>query len=360
MRIKEILTLVLLVLFLISCKRDSFSTISETSTKWSRSSPEAQGLDSIQLQLAFDEAEQRDHIYSLLIIKNDSLVAERYYRGFNKESAFNVRSVSKSFLSALVGIALKDGVLDSLNQTVLEFFSEYTHSGLDQRKKNTTLKNLLQMRAGIDTDNALYQHLYASTNWIRSTIEQPLIDDPGKTFRYNTFLTHLLSGILTKASGMNTKSYANRTLFQFLRISVSDWARDPQGIYFGGNNMYFTARDMARLGQLYLNNGYLFGTQILTIDWIQQSLNNHINPQQNDWGDLQDYGYGYLWWLGKIAQEPVFLALGYGGQFILNFPDLNMIIVSTADAYQPDWESADIKERSTLELVANYIMPAVM
>jgi len=359
MAFKTALASILFVFIFTSCHRDPLSSISEPRTEWPQSNPKSQGLDPEKIEFAFAEAEQRNHIYCLLIVKNDSLVAEKYFRGYNRHSSFNVRSVSKSFLSAMVGIAFEQGILDSLNQSILHFFPEYVHNGLDQRKWDISIEYLLQMRAGIDSDVALYNQLHFSANWIRSTIELPLLDAPGTTFRYNTFLTHLLSGILTKASGMDTQTFARRNLFQGLNISLSDWATDPQGIYFGGNNMYFNARDLARLGQLYLHNGFLFGKQILSEEWIQKSLNNHINPAGNDWGHLTEYGYGYLWWLGNISGERVFLALGYGGQFIINFPDHNMIIVTTANAYMPDWESADTNERSTLELIANYIIPAL-
>ena len=109
---------------------------------------------------------------------------------------------------------------------------------------------------------------------------------------------------------------------------------------------------------LYLNNGNLGGTQIVPEEWVEESLTNYTGYNNLSWGDLDDYNYGYLWWLGKIKGHEVFLAIGHGGQFIINFTDLNMIVVTTSD-WQLDWNTADQHERSVLSIVADYIVPAV-
>jgi len=328
--------------------------------EWQFDAPSEHGLDTEQLILALDEAENRKSIYSVLVIRNDYIVAERYYRGYDKDSAFNIRSVSKSFLSAMTGIAVGNGTINSINDKMLDFYPEYVHSGLDPRKDGITIKHLLTMQAGIDHEQNNYSRLYGTSNWIQSAIEEPLLYDPGTTHSYNTFLTHLLSGIITKESGISTYEFGQDYLFDPLGITIQDWKQSPQGIYFGGNNMFFTTRDMAVLGYLYLNDGEINGIQIVPHDWVKESLNNRMpsHQQGGSWGDLDDGGYGYLWWLGKIEGHKVFLAIGHGGQFVICFPKLDMIIVTNSDAYV-SWEKADENERTVLDLVANYIIPAI-
>ncbi len=328
--------------------------------KWKTSAPNAQGFDTEQLNIALNEAENRSSIYSVLVIRNGYIVAERYYRGYSETSDFNIRSVSKSFLSAITGIAIQNGIINSINDKMLDFFPEYDHSGLDPRKQDITIKHLLTMQAGIDHEHNNYSRLYGTLNWIQSAIEEPLLYNPGERHNYNTFLTHLLSGIITKTSGMSTYKFGQEHLFNPLEITIQDWAQSPQGIYFGGNNMFFTTRNIAVLGYLYLNGGEINGVQIVPQDWVEESLKNRMPQQQKgwSWGDLHNGGYGYLWWLGEIRGYKVFLAIGHGGQFVICFPELDMIIATNSNAYV-GWTKADENERTVLDLVANYIVPAV-
>jgi len=328
--------------------------------EWKTSTPNAQGFDTEQLNIALDEAQSRSSIYSVLVIRNGYIVGERYYRGYDENSSFNIRSVSKSYLSAMTGIALHNGEINSINDKMLDYFPEYNHSGLDSRKNEITIKHLLTMQAGIDHEHNNYSRLYGTSNWIQSAIEEPLLYNPGERHSYNTFLTHLLSGIIKETSGMNTYEFGQENLFNPLDITIQDWGQSPQGIYFGGNNMFFTTRDMAVLGYLYLNHGEINDLQIVPRDWVEESLTNHMPQQQQGWtwGELHNGGYGYLWWLGEIKEYEVFLAIGHGGQFIVNFPELNMIIATNSNPYV-DWDTADINERSALDLIANYIVPSV-
>jgi CubicO group peptidase (beta-lactamase class C family) len=325
---------------------------------WPTSTPQEQGMDSQLLTQAISQGENLGFVDCILVIRNGFIVAEKYYNGFRKDTPHNVMSVSKSFLSALTGIALRDGHLDSLELKMLDFFPEYVYPTIDPGKFDITVKHLLMMRAGFDHDQNIYFSVYNSPNWIKTTIELPLLYDPGTRFAYNTFETHLLSAIITKASGMSTMAFAKKYLLDQMNIVCTQWQQDPQGFYFGGNTMHFTPRDMARLGYLYMHDGSLDSKQIIPTEWVEESIANHSNFNNSTWGDLDDVNYGYLWWLGEIKGQQVFLALGHGGQVILNFPELNMIVVATAE-WQLDWETADQHERAVLSIVANYIVPAV-
>jgi len=341
---------------LLSCRLDiSGIDLPSDDCFWRFSSPEAQGLNSKTLNKAFDEAEQSGFLDCLLIIKNGYIVAEKYYNGYNKSKAHNVKSVSKSFLSAITGIALREGYIENLDLKMLSFFPEYNKPSLDARKKSITIGHLLTMRAGWQHERYNYTQLYDSPNWIKSTIEFPLTYDPGSTFSYNTFETHLLSAILTKSSGMSTKELMEKYLLNPMDISLDKWEKGPGGYYFGGNSMEFTPRDMAVLGYLYLHNGFMNGKQIVPADWVEKSLTNFTGFSGKYWGDLKNYNYGYLWWLGEINNYKLFLALGYGGQFVIVNPELNMIVVTTAETYL-DWDTADSHEQSILNIIARFII----
>jgi CubicO group peptidase (beta-lactamase class C family) len=359
--LKYNLLLALFVIFCVSC-RDGGITENQNlfSFEWTTSSPEEQGLSSAQISLAFQEGENRSTIYSFVVIRNGYLVAEKYYHSFSKSTVFNIKSVSKSYISAMVGIAIRDNFIDGIEEKMLDYFPEYVTSDFDARKYEITIEHLLTMKGGIDNEHNNYMILYNSANWIKNTIEFPLTYNPGERFSYNTFSTHLLSGIITKETRMTTMEFGQKFLCDQLGIKIHDWEQDPQGIYFGGNAMQFTTRDMARLGYLYMNNGNLNGSQIVPLEWVTASLTNHLNPRQGDWGELKNVGYGYLWWLGEMKGYEVFMALGYGGQFIINFPELQMIVAANSNGDIYSWEEADENERSVLDVVANYILPAVM
>jgi CubicO group peptidase (beta-lactamase class C family) len=348
---------VFILFFIFSCSEDPTGT--DTSAfEWQVSTPENQGMDSNLLDQAFSQANNIGYVDCILIIRNAFIVGERYYNGHNKNSAHNVKSVSKSFLSAITGIALRDGHLNNLNLKMLDFFPEYVYQSIDPRKYEITIHHLLLMRMGIDHEQNNYEQIYNTPNWLKTTIELPLLYDPGTQFSYNTFQTHLLSAIITKASSISTMDFAKSFLLRPMNIDIAEWQKCPQGYYFGGNNMYFTPRNMARLGYLYMNHGMLDGQQIVPASWVQESLINYTHFTNYNWGDLRNVNYGYLWWLGEINNHSVFLAIGYGGQFVINFPDLNMIVVTTADSHL-DWETADQHERSILNIIANYVVPAV-
>jgi CubicO group peptidase (beta-lactamase class C family) len=340
-----------------SCSEDTTGP-EDASYNWPTSTPEDQGIDSQLLTQAISQGENLGFVDCILVIRNGYIVAENYYNGYGENIPHDVRSVSKSFLSAMIGIALRDGHLDSLGSKMLDFFPEYVYQSIDPRKFDITIRHLLMMRMGIDSDENIYNQVYNSSNWVKTTIELPLLHNPGSKFLYSTYQTHLLSAIITKASGMSTMEFARRFLLSEMKIECNEWQQDAQGYYFGGNSMDFTPRNMARLGYLYMNNGNLNGKQIVPAEWVEESLINYTGFNGLNWGDLHNFNYGYLWWLGEIKDHQVFLALGHGGQFILNFPDLNLIVVATAD-WKLDWDIADQHERAILSIVANYIVPAV-
>lgn len=325
---------------------------------WPESTPEEQGLDSEALAVARMEAAQLAYLYSLLVIRNDHLVSESYFHGSSRWFVSNNYSVSKSFTSALVGVALDRGFLESLDQRLLEILPEYVTGDMDPRKHDITIRHLLMMRAGFEWDDVetSFDLLYASPDPIRYIINLPLADDPGARFNYCTPQTDLLSVILERATGMTTREFAERYLFDPLGISIVDWGRDGQGHYFGGHGMYFTPRNMARLGQLYLSGGVIDGRRLISRGWISESLEH--GARFYPWGPVEDHGYGYQWWLGTMNGYELFFAVGIGGQYILCYPELDMIIVTTANMWS--WEFQGDQLLEILMLISNSVLPAVV
>jgi CubicO group peptidase (beta-lactamase class C family) len=313
--------------------------------------------DATQLQSALNAAGQLPYVHSMLVAEHGTIVAERYYDGYTQATPQDVRSVSKSFLSALTGIAVSDSLLN-LDQRAADYFPEYQSSIVDSRVNAVTVRQLLTMRSGFDIDENIYATVFNSSNWIRTTLSLMLVSDPGSAFHYSTPAVHLLGGILNKVTEQNLLQFADTTLFNPVGITIASWPTDPQGNYAGGNFMSFTPRALVQFGILYLNGGVLNGKQIVPAAWVQSSLTNTTGSSSGSWGDLNNYGYGYLWWLGTVKGFDVFFALGFGGQYVLCIPALEMVVVTTAE-YNLDYATADDHERAILHVIHDCVIPPV-
>ena len=360
-RILPMASLVILIL-LSGCRKDP-EEIAFVPYSWEMSTPAEEEMNGQMLDSAFIIASEKGYIDGLLVVRNSKIVAEAYYNGFTKDQSHNIMSVSKSMLSAIAGLALNGNYGLDLDDKMLDFFPEYVNNDLDPRKHDITIHHLLTMQMGIEreseNDYGVYSTLYNSDNWIKNTIEYPLILDPGDDMRYNTFITHLLSGVITEATGQSTLEFAHEHLFAPMGIDIDSWEQDPQGIYFGGNTMHVTPRELAAFGLLYLNGGSIRGKQIIPQAWVDQSLQPSTSfSHPNEWGDWKNYNYASLWWLGQFNGYDSFIGYGYGGQFVIVFPDLELIVVSTCNNNVPP-EVTNEQEWSIFELVSRYILPAL-
>jgi CubicO group peptidase (beta-lactamase class C family) len=330
---------------------------------WESSTPGDEGMDATLLDSAFILASGYGFVDGLLVVRNGKIVAEAYYNGFTADIPHNIMSVSKSMLSAIAGLVF-DGPYDlDLEDKMLDYFPQYNREGLDPRKQDISIEHLLTMCMGIEGEShnnySVYRELYQSENWIRSTIEYPLSFDPGERMRYNTFITHLLSGVINEATGQATDKFAHSNLFAPMGIDIDYWEKDPQGICFGGNSMHVTPREMAVFGLLYLQNGKLHGKQIIPRTWVERSLSPSTDfNHPNEWGSWKNYNYAYLWWLGQFSGYNSFMGYGYGGQFVIVFPDLNLIVVTTAKNEVPP-ETTTTQEWALFNLVNQYILASL-
>jgi CubicO group peptidase (beta-lactamase class C family) len=222
----------------------------------------------------YHNAAELETLYSLLVVKNDHLIAESYFNGGAVHQKTLVQSASKSYISALVGIALEEGCLSSLDQKLVDFFPEMADQITDSRKNAITIREMLQMRSGYPDEETHQEYLDALYwgEYPELIVEFPLVSDPGARFNYSNLTYSWLAIILYRTCGTDLKNYAQENLFQPLDTEVGKWLQDRDGHYIGSGGIHVTARDAARFGWLYLNDGEYQGEQIVPADWVRASL----------------------------------------------------------------------------------------
>nr|WP_170240734.1 serine hydrolase [Rhodoligotrophos appendicifer] len=277
------------------------------------------------------KAAELDPLRTLIIAKDGDVVGEQAYGGASLSAPRNIKSASKSVVSALVGIAIDKGVLSDTDQKIAPLLKRDLPQDADPRLEDVTIGNLLSMQAGLGrTSGPNYGRWVSSANWVRSALAQPFADDPGGQMLYSTGSTHLLSAILTRETGRSTFALAQDWLGPVDGFAISAWARDPQGVYLGGNEMAMRPSSLLAFGELYRNGGKTpEGQQVVPAAWIQQSWQQRTTSRYN--GD----GYGYGWFLRRIADHDVRYAWGYGGQMLYIIPSLELTVVITSDPGQP-------------------------
>jgi len=282
----------------------------------------------IALDPAADAVAHLPRAHSLLVSWRGELVLERYFHGMRASRLANIKSASKSVISALVGVAVDRGLIAGVRQPISAFFPDLLGNGADARKRAITIEDLLTMRSGLETtSNRNYGAWVQSQNWVRHVLNRPLLNPPGATMEYSTGSTHLLSAILTKATGKSTWQFAQETIAKPLGFQLAQWPRDPQGVFFGGNDMLMTPRQMLAFGELYLRNGRRNGRQLVPERWVAASQIPRTQSRRES-----DRFYGYGWWIRDLAGHPAFYAWGYGGQFIFIVPDLDLVVVTTSSS----------------------------
>lgn len=284
-------------------------------------------LDASSFDVAVSAARQMPRLHSILISQDEELIVEQYFNGKRRNDTANVKSVSKTIMSALVGIAIEQGHIAGVDQPISDYY-DLPSEQPEARKRNITVGNLLSMQAGLETTSFYnYGAWVLSDDWIRFALEQPLTAEPGTRLLYSTGNTHLLSDIITEATGRSTLQFARQSLGQPLGFELAAWPRDPKGVYFGGNNMELTPRQMLAFGELYLNEGQVDGRQIVPANWVSSSVEPRVeSPRENG----RYYGYG--WWIRTLAGFEAPYAWGYGGQFIMLVPELDLVVVTTSSS----------------------------
>ncbi len=283
-------------------------------------------------------------IASFLVWKDSAIVHERYFHDASTVTAFNVKSVTKSVISAIAGAAYASGYLKNLDTTVIGVLPEYATRGhvtpdvwgyedvkdADSSLHRLTLRDLLTMQAGFEFgDNTGPSGvMHYSSDPVRFQLEMPFGDDPGDTFKYSTGVAHVFGAALARLVGTDLRTFADTALFVPCGMTLRGWAKDAVGRYIGGSEMQFTARDLLRFGLLYLDSGLVGSRQVLPKDWVAESLAKHAGL--NKWDVMSGVdGYGYYWWRRRSHGHEVYCAVGYGGQLVCIVPDLKIVVVTT-------------------------------
>lgn len=309
------------------------------------------GLDADIMARTLAAAERLPRLRSLLVLRGGvQRAAQGFHGGPALDQPVNIKSASKSLLSALVGIAIVRGVLKGVDQTILSVLGEDAPASPDPRLARITVGHLLTMQSGlVPTSGPDYGSWVSSPNWVRHVLALPFVDRPGGAMLYSTGSSHLLSAMLTRASGRSTQELMQAWLGTPLDIVIPPWTRDPQGIFLGGNNMHLSPLALARFGELYRLGGAIDGRQIVPAAWVEQSWTPHsFSPWSR-----RDYGYG--WFLGKVGRHPLRFAWGHGGQmiFIVRALELTVVMTSLTDA------QSDYNHLAGLHsLLADGIVPA--
>jgi CubicO group peptidase (beta-lactamase class C family) len=333
---------------------------------WRGADPESVGMRAESLSHLEREIQARYRsISAFLVVRSGYLVFERYFGGCGPGDKHLVASVTKSFISALIGIAIDQGFIEGVHQSVLDLFPEYPPGAHDHLKRQITIRHLLTMTAGFQWRTGTRAHelyidrLRRSRNWVAFILNMPVRERSFGTFQYNSGTSHLLSAIITRSTGRCAQKFAAEHLFapigmdpptanmehtysqaDVFRNTAVGWPKDPQGNSIGGWGLVLKPRDMARFGYLYLNRGQWDGEKIIPKQWVEDSISPHTP------------GYGYQWWLQDVNGVFVYSAVGQGGQHIFCIPQKDLVVV-VASKPGSRW-------RDRWLLLEEFVIPAVV
>jgi CubicO group peptidase (beta-lactamase class C family) len=287
---------------------------------------DTRGLDETSMSEVSAQAARLPRLHALIVARHGKILFERRFSGPALDRPVNIKSASKTLLSALVGMAIDRGVIRSTEQKIAPILSADLPPNPDPRLYEIDVGHLLSMRAGLGpTSGPAYGAWVSSRNWVRFALMRPFEDEPGGRMIYSTGSSHLLSAVLTRASGRTTLALARDWLAEPLDVALPEWPQDPQGIYFGGNEMLLSPRALVRFGELYRRGGEIDGRRILSRRWIEESWQPRtVSPWSGN-------GYGYGWFAKKSGGHEVRFAWGYGGQMLFIVPDLALTVVMISD-----------------------------
>jgi CubicO group peptidase (beta-lactamase class C family) len=325
--------------------------------------PSAEQFDSSKIKNLVGNINENvfKHINSLVVLKHGKVLIEEYFNGETRNTLHDPRSVGKSFASTMTGIAIREGYLKSEYQGLKDFYTMPSYSNYDPIKENITIKELLTMSSAFDGDDGddhspgNEENMYPMEDWVKFTLDLPLKPaSPEGAWHYFTAGVIVLGDILNKQVKGGLERYADEKLFKPLGISNYQWQYTPQHVPNTAGGIQMHALDFAKYGQLYKNNGTWNGKQIVPVTWVNQSLSHHksIPDRKNEY-------YGYLFWSKyfKVKGKPheAYYCAGNGGNHIIIFKDLPLVIVVTASAYGQSYAHQQVDS-----IVSEYILPAVI
>ena len=304
---------------------------------WQFDTPENHGVDSAiltQMHTVLTDAP----VYAVVTAKDGVIIDEYYQEDYDETSVYPFHSASKSITGALVGIAIQQGMIGSIDDPLSQYLPQVQEQE-DERKYAITLRHLLTQTSGLEWHEwgggySNWEEFRSADNWVEYILSQDLIYEPGTVFNYSTGNTHLLAAALENAVGQPLMDYAEENLFGPLGMESVVWGTDPQRIADGGNGVVMTARDAAKIGQLFLNGGVWNGKQIVPADWVEVST----SVQNNGAGDSTG-SYGYQWWVREFGGYDTYYAFGAWGQYIFVVPELDLVTVIASEGPQNSYAS---------------------
>lgn len=347
-----------IALLVASCMGTTRTTPAAATDGWKLGSPQDAGLSAEELALLESRLSSETPLLSaFLIVRDGKLVYERYAGGYEADAPLHVWSVSKSLTGMAVGLALEEGLLESLDQTIGELIPTRIPAGADPRVAGITIEHLLTMTAGWAWDSRINFARAAETDRLELMMLRPFQCQPGSCFEYDSGCSNILAAIIEEVSGQHMADYLQSRIFAPLGIERPDWIVTGDDVNRGGGGAYLTPRQMAKVGQLALQEGMWEGESLIDAAWLevstvaQSSGESFLSGANIGTGD-----YGYHWWIATPAEFGGFAAMGYGGQLIYVVPDLDLVIVTAyADA---DPERPDLQQR-VVPIIEDLVVPAM-
>jgi len=336
------------------------AAVSDLSLPWEEVDPAAVGIDPVLLEDAVARAREVPRMMSLVVAKRGRLVLEEYFRGNHADSLNDVRSVTKSVLATLVARALQEGLLRDVDQTLGELLPPALAT-LAPWQREITVRHLLTMTGGFEwyEDGARgYLDWVRSPDPLRYLLDRPRAAAPGTTFEYNSAAVHLLGVVLEQAVGTSLDAFARRELFEPLGIVRVGWETLQGGAVNGASGLDLRPRDLARLGQLHLQDGRSGNARLLPRGWVEEATTPRFE-WRDTFGPLREVAYGYLWWLEEAEALRAYCGWGYCGQYLFVVPDLELVAVATTECSGAYTElDVDVLEAEVLEVIVDYVLPA--
>lgn len=322
---------------------------------------EKHNIDEAQLKTAFEAFRQVAGAISMIVARDGEIIAEEFtnFNDYGPDNTKNVMSVTKSFTGVLVGLALDKGYIKSINDPISKYLAGIV-TFPDEVKANITIEQLLKMSFGHAWNgtgpDSLYSTYIAMPDHLQYIIDLPFVAQPGTVFNYSDGASHLLSVIITQATGENTLDFAKSNLFDPLEISDFLWTKDDRGYPNGACDLQLRPRDMVKFGNLILNHGRYNGIQVVPESWINAMTTTKISTN-----DTIPYGpeYGYQIWIGNAYGRKHIFAMGWGGQFIFIVPDQNLIVTATCWTQGLDWTQAGNHWTDIINIIVGQVLPAV-
>jgi CubicO group peptidase (beta-lactamase class C family) len=308
---------------------------------WSQAKMASTGLDAAAIAALYDKIAQDPHhdLKGIVILRDGMLATEHYFNGDSVSTLHDIRSATKSITSLLLGLAVQQGLIHSVNDSIALYLPDMPRDG----KEKITIKDLLNMRSGLDANDdpstlGAEENLDNSTDWMRAVFAVPLIEAPGTRYNYCSINAFLVGAIVENASHKPLDQFANKNLFGSLGIGIERWRHVPVDRVTGQGNLSITTRDLAAIGELMRNGGVVAGKQILNASWVKTSLATQVSISTSD--PYADF-YGYMWYTRVeqvgTRQIIVHFASGNGGNKVYVVPSLHLVVAITSSAYNTNY-----------------------